>query len=216
MAWTIDWRQLRLGQRMQAWLPVWLLGALALFSYWLVQNSPVLNATDTQRPDSIKPNAYFYNLRLIGYGRDGKWEMQMNGQRASHREDLQHYDIEAPKMLKRSPESGVLTQVSAQRGQINESGTVVHLFGQAVIYRPKQKAIDGTVSKSLEVRSEYLLLDDERHALQTDRPVVIKQDQDQFSAEHMLALQQDEKLTLEGRVRGTLMPRANTPVRRDQ
>jgi lipopolysaccharide export system protein LptC len=216
MAWTIDWRQLRLGQRMQAWLPVWLLGALALFSYWLVENSPILNATEPDRPASIKPNAYFYNFRLIGYGRDGKWEMQMNGQRASHREDLQHYDIDAPKMLKRSPESGVLTQVSAQRGQINESGTVARLFEQAVVYRPRQKAADGTVSKPLEIRSEYLLLDDERHALQTDRPVVITQDQDQFRAEHMLALQQDGKLTLDGHVRGTLMPRANTPVRRDQ
>lgn len=216
MAWTIDWRQLHLGQRLQAWLPVWLLGALALFSYWLVQNSPILNTAETARSPSIKPNAYFYHFRLIGYGRDGKWEMQMNGQRASHREDLQHYDIDGPKMLKRSPVSGVLTQVSARRGQINESGTVAHLFEQAVIHRPRQQAADGTVSKPLEIRSEYLLLDDERQALETHQPVVIMQDQDQFKAEHMLALQQDGKLTLDGNVRGTLMPRVNAPVRRNQ
>jgi lipopolysaccharide export system protein LptC len=216
MASITDWRRLQVGQRLQAWLPVWLLGALALFSYWLVQNSPITHTTESDRPPSVKPNAYFYNFRIIGYGRDGQWEMQMKGQRASHREDLQRYDIDAPRMLKRSPDSGVLTQVSARRGQINESGTVAHLFEQAVIDRPRQKASDGTWSKPLEIRSEYLLLDDERHALQTDQPVVITQDQDQFKAEHMLALQTDGKLTLDGNVRSTLMPRSKTPVKRDQ
>jgi lipopolysaccharide export system protein LptC len=216
MALTIDWRQLRLGLRLQAWLPVWLLGALALFSYWLVQNTPILSHTDADRPPSVKPNAYFYRFRLVGHGRDGKWDMQMTGQRAAHREDRKHYDIDAPQMLKRSPQTGLLTQVSARHGQINESGTVAHLFEQAVIYRPAQKGADGTLSKPLEIRSEYLLIDDERNALQTDRPVVITQNQDQFKAEHMLALQQDGKLSLNGNVRGIVMPRPQTSVRRDQ
>ncbi len=216
MASTIDWHQLRLGQRLQAWLPVGLLGALALFSYWLVQNSPILGVNEPARSPSVKPNAYFYNFRLIGFGRDGQWEMQINGQRASHREDLQRYDIDAPKMLKRSPESGLQTHVSARRGQVNESGTVVRLYEQAIVYRPSQKASNGSLSKPFEIRSDYLLLDDDRQALETDRPVVITQDQDRFTAERMLALQQDGKLNLDGKVRGIMMPRPNTPVRRDQ
>lgn len=216
MASTIDWRQLHLGQRLQAWLPVGLLGALALFSYWLVQNSPIMGGNEPSGPPSVKPNAYFYNFRLTGFGRDGQWEMQLNGQRASHREDLQRYDIDVPKILKRSPQSGLQTHVSARQGQINESGTVARLFEQAIIYRPSQKASDGSLSKPFEIRSDYLLLDDDRQALETDRPVVITQDQDRFSAERMLALQQDGKLTLDGKVRGTLMPRPNTSVKRDQ
>jgi lipopolysaccharide export system protein LptC len=216
MALTADWRHLRLGQRLQAWLPAGLLGVLALFSYWLVQNSPILSQVEMERSASAKPNAYFYDFQLMGYGREGQLEMSLSGQRASHREDLQLYDIVAPKMLKRSSETGLQTQVSAQRGQINESGTVAHLFEQAVIHRPRQKASNGTMNKPLDIRSDYLLLDDERRALQTDRPVVIMQDQDQFQAEHLLALQQDGKLVLEGHVRGTLMPRTKPLVKRDQ
>ena len=42
MASTADWHKAHLGQQLQALLPVLLLGSLALLTYWLVQNSPIL------------------------------------------------------------------------------------------------------------------------------------------------------------------------------
>jgi lipopolysaccharide export system protein LptC len=99
---------------------------------------------------------------------------------------------------------------------VNDAGSKVQLFGQAVIQRPAHKAPNGEMSKALEIRSDYLLLDDDRQALETDRPVVIAQGQDRFSAERMLALQKDGKLELDGRVRGTLVPPPKTPAGKDQ
>ena len=216
MASTADWHKAHLGQQLQALLPVLLLGSLALLTYWLVQNSPILAEDTSAQSASVKPNAYFHRFRLVSFGAKGEWEMQLSGHRASHRADIERYDIDAPQLLRRDTQTGAATQVSAQKGRINESGSVVQLYGQAVIQRPAHLGVNGVPSKAFEIRSEYLLLDDDRHALETNQPVVITQGQDRFSAERMLALQQDGKLELNGRVRGTLMPPVKPPVRASQ
>jgi len=115
MAWTVDWRKVRLGQRLQALLPVLLLGSLALLTYWLVQNSPILAEDTSGQSASVKPNAYFHRFRLVSFGAKGEWEMQLSGQRASHRADIERYDIDAPQLLRRDSQTGAATQVSAQR-----------------------------------------------------------------------------------------------------
>jgi lipopolysaccharide export system protein LptC len=216
MALTADWYKLRWGQRLQSWLPVILLGTLALFTYWLVQNSPIMADPSGDAKPSVKPNAYFHQFRLIGFGPLGEWDMQLTGARASHRADIERYDIEEPQLFKRDAQTGVQTQGRALKGQVNESGTQVQLFGNAVLQRPAHKGVDGAMNKAFEIRSDYLLLDDERHALETNRPVTITQGQDRFSAGRMLALQRDGKLELVGRVRGTLMPPVRTPASQSQ
>ena len=216
MALTVDWRKVRLGQRLQALLPVLLLGTLALFTYWLVKNSPILSEQAGDAKPSAKPDAYFHRFRLIGFGSLGEWDMQLTGARALHRADVERYDIEEPQLFKRDAQTGVPTEGRALKGQVNESGTQVQLFGNAIIHRPAHKGVDGTMKKAFEIRSDYLLLDDDRHALETNRPVTINQGQDRFSAERMLALQQDGKLELDGRVRGTLVPPPKTPASKDQ
>jgi lipopolysaccharide export system protein LptC len=216
MAWTVDWRKVRLGQRLQAFLPVFLLGTLALFTYWLVQNSPILSEQAGEAKPSAKPNAYFHRFRLIGLGPSGDWDLQLTGARAMHRADIERYDIEEPQLFKRDAQTGVQTEGRAQKGQVNESGTQVQLFGNAIIHRPAYKGVDGTMNKAFEIRSDYLLLDDHRHAVETNRPVTLTQGQDRFSAERMLALQKEGKLELDGRVRGTLVPPPQTPAGKDQ
>ena len=216
MASTADWHKLRLGQRLQALLPVLLLGTLALFTYWLVRNSPIMAEEEKSRVANVKPNAYFHQFRLISFDLRGEWEMQATGTRATHRADLERYDIDSPRMSRRDAQTGAQTQVSAQRAQVNDEGSKVQLFGQAVIQRPPHKAPNGELSKALEIRSDYLLLDDHRHAVETNRPVTLTQGQDRFSAERMLALQKEGKLELDGRVRGTLVPPPQTPAGKDQ
>jgi hypothetical protein len=67
----------------------------------------------------------------------------------------------------------------------------------------------GKKQEALEIRSEYLMLDDRRQVLETHLPVFLKKGANEISAERLRALQLDGKLELEGRVRGTLGPRRN-------
>ena len=98
MASTADWHKAHLGQQLQALLPVLLLGTLALFTYWLVRNSPIMAEEEKSRVANVKPNAYFHQFRLISFDLRGEWEMQATGTRATHRADLERYDIESPRI----------------------------------------------------------------------------------------------------------------------
>jgi lipopolysaccharide export system protein LptC len=218
MASTASPARLRLTPRLQAALPATLLGLLALLTYWLVQNSPIIADTETSARASVKPNAYFHDFRLVGFGPQGQTELQLTGVRAVHHADTDRYDIEQPRMVRTDEKTGVKTWVSAQRGQINDTGKQLELFGQASVQRQATLGAGrgGTAKPPMDIRSEYLLLDDNRQLLQTHLPVTIIQGQDQFSAQRMTALQRDGRVQLDGRVRGTLAARQTAPAKSNQ
>lgn len=207
MASTVDWR--RLGLRLQAFLPMLLLGVLALVTYWLVQNSPILHEASPETRKSGKPDAFFYRFQLVSLDDKGQWQMQISGDRALHREDQKIYEVDQPRMVKQDGVTQVKTLISAQRARASDDGTQVELFGQAAIERKAQVDALGKSQEAFEVRSEYLMLDDRRQMIQTHLPVTLKKGSDQMSAERMTALQLEGQLQLEGRVRGTLAPRRN-------
>ncbi len=208
MASTVDWRLW--SARLQSALPLLMLGVLALVTYWLVQNSPILQDPAAQVPKSTKPDAYFHHFKLVGLDENGQWQIQITGQRAWHREDLQAYEFEQPRMLQQDVKTGNLTRISAERARTNEDGTQVQLFGQAQIQREARVDAQGKKQEAFEIRSEYLMLDDRRQVLETHLPVTLKKGATEISAERLRALQLDGKLELEGRVRGTLAPRRNS------
>ncbi len=207
MASTVDWRFW--SMRLQSALPLLMLGMLALVTYWLVQNSPILQDPTEQAPKSAKPDAYFHEFKLVGLDENGQWQIQITGQRAWHREDLQAYEFEQPRMIQQDVKTGHLTRISAERARTNEDGTQVQLFGQAHIQREARVDARGRPQEALEIRSEYLMLDDRRQVLETHLPVTLKRGADEIRADRLRAMQLDGKLELEGRVRGTLAPRRN-------
>lgn len=207
MALITEWRRLRM--RLQALLPLALLGVLALVTYWLVQNSPILAEPEADARGKAKPDAYFHRFKLVSFDEKGQWLVQMTGQQAWHRDDVEVYEIEQPRMIKQDEVTRVKTVVSAQRARTNEDGTQVQLFGDALIRRDAQVDAKGVKQDMFEIRSDYLLLDDQRQAMESHLPVTVKRGSDEMSAERMTALQLDGKLQLEGRVRGTLAPRRN-------
>ena len=206
MPWAID-RNRSWGQRLQAVLPVLLLGTLALVTYWLVRNSPIMSTESAPAQPSTKPNAYFRNFHLVSFDAQGRWIAQISGVKASHRDVTEMYEIESPQVLRRDQKTDTLTQVSARQGQVNEQGSLIRLHGQAVIRRESNKATAGAPSRPLEISSETLLLDDERQMIEAPQTVLITQGLNRFSADHMVAMQPEGKLQLTGRVHGTLMPR---------
>ncbi len=208
MALTADrlWRLLA-GLRLQGFLPAVLLGFLALLTYWLVQNSPILNESDPPKAKSSKPDAFFYHFRLVGFDERGDWRLQIDGAQAWHRPDVESYEIDRPQIIQRNEKSRVLTLVRADKARTDDDGTVVQLFGNAQIQRDGYIDAQGKKQDPLDVRSEYLMLDDRRQTVETHLPVTIVRGADQLSAGRLLAQQLDGVLQLEGRVQGTLAPR---------
>lgn len=207
MASTTDrgWRTLSL--RLQGLLPAVMLGLLALLTYWLVQNSPIINDTDPPAAKGTKPDAFFYRFKLVGFDERGDWQMQIDGAQAWHRPDLESYEIDRPLITKRDDKTRVITSVRADKARTDDDGTVVQLFGHAQVRRDGYTDAQGKKQDPLEVRSDYLMLDDRRQIVETHLPVTIVRGTDQLSAGRLVAQQLDGTLQLEGRVHGTLAPR---------
>lgn len=205
MAWTTELR--RLIERAQGLLPIVLLGALALVTYWLVQNSPILGDAGSERPVSAKPDAYFHHFRIVGFDQQGQWLMQISGDRAQHRVHQDTYEIEQPRMLKRSHADAAPMRLSAERALASEEGRRMELFGQALIEQEADADARGQKKAVQELRSEYLLIDDRKQTVETQQPVTLVRGSDVFKADRMVASQQENRLQMDGRVRGTLMPR---------
>lgn len=214
MAWTVDWRPL--SQRLQGWLPVTLLGLLALVTYWLAQNSPILSEAESDRRDSGKPDAYFYQFRMVSFDHEGQWLTQISGDQARHTDRADMYDIEEPRLLKRAKAGDAPMRMSAVRARASDEGKQLELFGQALIEQAPYVDQTGQKREGREIKSEYLLLDDRRQTLETHLPVTMSRGADVFRAEKMQALQQENRVQLEGRVRGTLMPRPAPPQKTTQ
>lgn len=208
MTWTVDrlWRMFA-GLRLQGFLPAVLLGFLALLTYWLVQNSPIINEADAPQVKSNKPDAFFYRFRLVGFDEHGDWRLQIDGAQAWHRPDVESYEIDRPQIIQRNDKNRVLTSVRADKARTDDDGTVVQLFGNAQIRRDGYTDAQGKRQEPLDVRSEYLMLDDRRQTVETHLPVTIVRGADQLSAGRLVAQQLDGILQLEGRVHGTLAPR---------
>jgi len=205
MLWTVDWRPF--SQRLQGLVPVTLLGLLALITYWLAQNSPILSDAGAERRDSGKPDAYFHQFRMVSFDHQGQWLMQISGDHARHTDQKDMYDIEEPRMLKRAKAGDPPMRLSASRARASDEGQQLELFGQALIEQEAYVDERGQKREGREIRSEYLLLDDHRQALETHLPVTLSRGADVFSAERLQALQKENRVQLEGRVRGVLMPR---------
>lgn len=208
MASTVEraWRLIG-SLRLPSFLPAVMLGLLALLSHWLVQNSPIINDAEAPAAKSSKPDAFFYRFKLVGFDEHGDWRLQIDGAQAWHRPDLESYEIERPHIIKRDEKTGVLTSVRADKARTDDNGTVVQLFGNALIRRDGHTDAQGKTQDALEVRSDYLMLDDLRQTVETHLPVAIVRGSDQLSANRLRAQQLDGTLLLEGRVQGTLAPR---------
>ena len=205
MAWTSDLR--RLAHHLQGFLPITLLGTLVLMTYWLVQNSPIWADASPEPHTSAKPDAYFHRFRIVRFDEQGQWLLQITGDRAQHLSQEDRYEIDQPRMLRRSQADGPPMRMSADRAVARDEGKTLELIGEAVIEQDPYIDALGIKRPVQEVRSQYLLLDEPRQVVQTHLPVTLIRGSDVFKADQMLALQKENRLELAGRVRGTLAPR---------
>ena len=100
-----------------------------------------------------------------------------------------------------------IARLSAERALASEEGRRMELFGQALIEQEADADARGQKKAAQELRSEYLLIDDRKQTVETQQPVTLVRSSDVFKADRMVASQQENRLQMDGRVRGTLMPR---------
>lgn len=196
----------RAWDRISIYLPVILMGLLAMGTYWLARNTPSFSAPGVQRAPTHEADYFLRGFSVKAFDPAGRLKSEIRGAEARHYPDTDTMEIDQPHMRQYN-ERGALTVATARRAISNADGSEVQLIGNAVVTREGADA-QGRAQPKLEISGDFLhaFMDQER--VKSNKPVTIKRGSDVFHAESMDYDNLDRVLELQGRVRGTLQPRA--------
>ena len=192
-------------ERLSIYLPVVLMGLLALGTWWLVRNAPKPVTPAQERPVSHEPDYYMRDFSVKSFDANGRLQSEVRGVLARHYADTDTLEIDQARMRSVNAE-GRVTIASANRAVTNSDASEVQLFGNAVVTREPVARAGRQPLPRLEFQGEFLhaWVNDER--VRSDRPVTLKRGTDTFTADSMDYDNLDQIMNLQGRVRGMLMP----------
>ena len=199
-------------ERTALYIPVLLMGLLALGTYWLVRNTPASLAPESQRVVGAEPDYYMRKFGIKTFDDAGQLKSDVSGAEVRHYPDTDTLEID--KALIRSYSlKGRLTTSTGDRALTNGDGSEVQLIGSARVVREAAVDVDGQEIPRLEFRGEFLhvFVNDER--VKSHLPVVINRGSDQFAGDTFAYDNLDRIADLNGRVKVLLVPRKKAAVR---
>jgi lipopolysaccharide export system protein LptC len=202
----VGWRRfLSLWDRTAMYMPLLLMGALALGTYWLVRNTPTFSAPEAAREVGHEIDYFMQNFTIKTFDEDGKLKSEIAGTEARHFADTDILEIDQARIHSINIKNQ-LTTATANRAYSNGDGSEVQLTGNARVVRERSRDAQGKESPKLEFRGEFLhaFLNEER--VQSHLPVLLIRGADQFTGNVFSYNNLDQVAVLTGRVRGVLMP----------
>ena len=188
------------------YLPVILMGLLALGTWWLVRNAPQAAAPALAVAPKHEPDYFMSDFSVKNFDATGRLQSEVQGRLARHFPDDDTLDIDGAQMRSLAP-NGRLTRASAKRALTNADGSEVQLFGNAVVTREPLPAKPGALAQPrMEFRGEFLHAFTNTERVRSDQPVTLTRGNDRFTADGMDYDNLDQVLQLRGRVRGMILP----------
>jgi len=191
--------------RLSIYLPIMLMGLLALGTYWLVRSTPLLETGTVDQPVRRDPDYLMERFSVKTFDAEGRLKSEVSGLQARH---YPHTDIlEIDQVRIRSINSrGHVTVASARRALANNDASEVQLIGDAMVVREAAVDRTGATLPRVSFSGEFLhaFLEDER--IKSHKPVELMRGNDRITAESMDYSNFDQVMELRGRVRGTLQP----------
>jgi lipopolysaccharide export system protein LptC len=193
--------------RLVAWSPVFLLGGLAAFTYWLdAQVQPPRPRVDgSARHD---PDLYIDNFSAVSFDTEGRVRQALTAQRAQHYPDDESVDFVAPSLALTDPGNPRLAIV-ANAGTLSGDRETVTLRGNVRATRGATtgKTVGGDAPQGLTTfTTELLRVIPKRSRAETDAPVTIEEPRGIIHATGMVLDNDARTIKLKSNVRGTLQP----------
>ena len=183
-----------------------LMAVLALGSYWLVRTTPPIEATPAPALRSHTPDYLMYGFSIASFDTTGRLRSVVKGTQARHYPDTQWTEIDAIH-IRSFDTQGRITNASALRGLTNEDGSEVQLLGNALVVRDADPSTRPDPTPRMQYKSEFLHAFIDTEIVKSHLPVEIERGDDHFSGNTMDFDNIAQTLKLEGRVRGTLVPK---------
>jgi lipopolysaccharide export system protein LptC len=192
----------RLVDAASTYLPLLLMAALALGSWWLVKNTPLFDDGRTAAPLRHEPDYTMTKFLVQRFGANGAMKIQIEGDVMRHYPDDETLEIDNPR-IRAIGDDGRVTVATARLALSNRDGSEVQLKGAAHVVREAT-----TVDPALDFRGEFLHYFQYSERVRSHLPVVVTQGGTQVQADSMVYDNLARVLDLKGRVRAVLSPPA--------
>ena len=194
---ALPWRA-RLLDALGSYLPMLMMGLLALGSWWLVKNTPLPEEPRAAAPLRHEPDYTMHGFSVQRFTPEGELRAQIEGETMRHFPDTDTLEVERPVVEAYSPD-GSLTLASAQRALSNADASEVQLLGDARVTR--NPATPG--EEPLSFRGEFLHAFLKTEQLRSHLPVTVARGSsviraDSFDYDHL-----KRTVTMKGHVRAT-------------
>lgn len=188
---------LRLRDLLSSYLPLLLMAALALATWWLVKNTP--GAPSGRMPSASVgvPDYTMQRFVLQRFAPDGRVTARLEGQALRHYPESDRIEVDALQLQAYAPD-GRLTTATARQAVSNGAASELQLQGGAQVV--------GTDAGGLPVRirSEFLQAFIDTQVVLTDKPVEVDHGANRLRAAGLRYDGQKRVLDFQGPVRASL------------
>ena len=192
----------RIVDTVSTYLPVLLMAVLALGTWWLVKNTPVLDDARRAAPLRHEPDYTMRQFTVQRFAAHGALRVQIEGDELRHYPDTDTLEIDNPR-IRATGTDGRITLASAKHALANGDGSEVQLSGGARVLREAS----GT-DEAIEFRGEFLHAFLATERVRSHLPVIVTQGATEIRADGMSYDNLSRIVEFKGRVRAVLTPQA--------
>lgn len=196
-----------LWDRLTLYLPVLLMGVLAMATYWLVRSTPTTSTPEAAAAPQHQPDYFMRKFGVKTFDATGRLKSELAGDEARHFPDTDRLEIDQVH-IRSFNEQGRLTTATARQALTNGDASEVQLIGHAKVVREATIDQNGQMQPSLTFTGEFLHAFMNTERVKSHKPVELTRGKDRFTADSMEFDNLERVMLMTGRVRGQLVPTA--------
>lgn len=199
----------RLLDTLSSYLSLLMMALLALGSWWLVTNTPLVEAPRVKAPLTHEPDYTMREFLVQRFTPQGTLRAQIEGDTLRHYPDTDTFEVDNPKVRAWAADGGV-TDASAKRALSNADASEVQLFGDARVTR-----LPTATDEGLTFRGEFLHAFLKTERVRSNQPVTFTRGAAVIRADSFTYDNIERIVEMKGHVRASFPPRRTT-VRGDK
>ena len=192
-------------ERLTLYLPVLLMGILAMATYWLVRGTPIADSPVTATTEQHQLDYFMRQFAVKTFGEHGQLKSEVKGGEARHFPDTDTLEIDQV-MIRSFDKDGHLTTSTARQALTSGDGSEVTLTGDVLVLRAATVGAASKEQPALTFKGEQLHAFINTEQFHSNLPVTLTRGQDQFTADSMDFDNRKLVVDLNGHVKGVLFP----------
>lgn len=195
----------RWWDRLSLYLPMVLMGLLALLSYWVLESVPPPEPPSPPLPVVHEPDYIMHRFSVSTFDAQGRLKQEVRGEQARHYPDNGSIEIDLPHLRSIAPD-GRQTTASARRMLSNAAQTEHELSDDVQVVRDTHTTATGTTLPRLAFQGTQLQVLTRDQLILSQQPVEIQRNQDRIRADRLHYDSHNRVALLKGRVHAVIQP----------